>query len=215
MLTLTPDDLTFIGHDLVRPECVLATRAGALYASHGEGGISCLFKDGRSELIRATSGDVPKDFIPNGYSLMPDGRFLIANVGTSGGVFILARDGSVTCFLDEIDGQRLPATNFANYDAQGRVWISVSTTATNRDLAFNKEIANGYVILVDEHGARIVVDDICFANENKVDPSGEWLYVHETMGRALIRFPIADDNSLGPRQTVAEYDSVFSPMVSS
>ena len=60
MLTLTLDDLTFIGHDLVRPECVLATRAGALYASHGEGGISCLFKDGRSELIRATSGDVRK-----------------------------------------------------------------------------------------------------------------------------------------------------------
>ena len=88
MLTLTPDDLTFIGHDLVRPECVLATRARLLYASHGEGGISCLFKDGGSELIRATSGDVPKDFIPNGYSLMPDGRFLIANVGASGGVFI-------------------------------------------------------------------------------------------------------------------------------
>ena len=106
MLTLTPDDLTFIGHDLVRPECVLATRAGVLYASHGEGGISCLFKDGGSELIRATSGDVPKDFIPNGYSLMPDGRFLIANVGASGGVFILARDGALTCFLDEIDGQR-------------------------------------------------------------------------------------------------------------
>ena len=211
MLTLTPDDLTFIGHDLVRPECVLATRAGVLYASHGEGGISCLFKDGRSELIRATSGDVPEGFIPNGYSLMPDGRFLIANVGASGGVFILARDGSITCFLDEIDGQRLPATNFANYDAQGRVWISVSTTATDRDRAFNKEIANGYVILVDEQGARIVVDDICFANENKVDPSGEWLYVHETMGRALIRFPIADDNSLGLRQTVAEYESGIFP----
>lgn len=205
MFELTDRDLGFIGHQLVRPECVLATRAGKIYCSHGDGGVVRLDADGTQQVIMASSGDLPTDLITNGFSLTPRGSFLIANVGTSGGVFELHNDGSMQVFLTEIDGQVLPSTNFVNYDRQGRVWISISTIAQDRDRSFKKDVADGYVILVDERGARIAVDEIGFTNENKVHPSGEWLYVHETMGRALIRFPIRADNSLGPRETVAEY----------
>jgi hypothetical protein len=208
MFTLTPEDITFIGSDLVRPECVVATEKGALFASHadGGGGIAKVNADGPSELILATSGDIPAGFIPNGYSLMPDGSFLIANVGDEGGVYTLRRDGALIPFLLEIDGRKLPACNFANRDEQGRIWISVSTWARNRDDSFKKDFADGVVILMDGQGPpRIVAEGIGFANENKVDPSGCWLYVHETMGRSICRFAIKADNSLGPRETAADY----------
>ena len=62
------------------------------------------------------------------------------------------------------------------------------------------------VILIDDKGPpRIVAEGIGFANENKVDPSGQWLYVHETMGRSICRFAINADNSVGPRETAADY----------
>ena len=52
---------------------------------------------------------------------------------------------------------------------------------------------------------RIVADDLGFTNENKVDPSGRFLYVNETMARRLSRFAIRDAGGLGPRETVAEF----------
>ena len=213
MFTLVESDFTFIGQGLARPECVVATRKGDLYASHAAdgGGIAKLNSNGDIELILAKSGEIPDGFIPNGYSLMPDGSFLIANVGDEGGIFRLAPDGVMTAFLTEIDGHRLPACNFANRDEAGRIWISVSTWLFNRDEAFKKDYADGFVILVDDKGSRIVAQDIGFTNENKVDPSGRWLYVHETMGRSICRFEIREDNVLGPRETVAEYGEAIFP----
>ena len=50
-----------------------------------------------------------------------------------------------------------------------------------------------------------MADDVGFANENKVDPSGQWLYVNETMGRSICRYPIDDKGALGKRETYAKY----------
>jgi len=199
------DQLTFLGQGLVRPECVIATHKGDLYASHGEGGISHITPTGDIAVYLANDSEKPSDFLPNGYSLRPDGSFLIANLGQSGGIYVLERDGSLQLFINEIDGLALPATNFANLDREGRTWISVSTTAIDREKSFKKSVADGFIALVDHSGARIVADGIGFTNENKVDPSGRWLYVHETMGRSLLRFPIKANGDLGPRETVTDY----------
>ncbi|MBH68262.1 MAG: gluconolactonase [Rhodospirillaceae bacterium] len=207
MFTLSEEDFSFIGKNLNRPECVIATRKGDIFASHAgdAGGIARIKSDGDGEFILAVSGDIPDGFIPNGYSLMPDGSFLIANVGDEGGVYTLKRDGTLIPFITEIDGVKLPACNFANRDEVGRIWISVSTWARNRDESFKKDIADGFIILIDEKGARIVANGIGFTNENKVDPSGRWLFVHETMGRSICRYPISDAGDLGVRETVADY----------
>ena len=204
MVQIAASDPSFIGRGLSRPECVVATRAGELFVSDARGGIASLRGDDEPELILATSGDIPDGFLPNGYSLMPNGDFLIANVA-SGGVYTLKRDGTLVPFLLEVDGRPLVATNFANRDEQGRVWISISTWQEDRDKSFRSDVADGSIILVDERGARVVADGIGFTNENKVDPSGRWVYVHETMARRLSRFEIRDGNALGPRETVVEY----------
>ena len=84
--SITLNQITFSGDQLVRPECVIASRNGDLYASHGGGGITHISPDGNSDVIFANNNEKPNDFIPNGYALQPDGSFLIANLGQSGGV---------------------------------------------------------------------------------------------------------------------------------
>jgi hypothetical protein len=41
VINLSNDDFTFMGKDLKRPECVVATKKGDLFVSHaGNGGVS-------------------------------------------------------------------------------------------------------------------------------------------------------------------------------
>ena len=83
--------LGFVGHDLKRPECVLCTPNGTLYVAHRGGGIMKIEPDGSQHV--AIGGDLKVDgheFIPNGFALLPDGSFLIANMGHGGGVWSLS-----------------------------------------------------------------------------------------------------------------------------
>jgi sugar lactone lactonase YvrE len=196
------DDLEFIGAGLARPECVLTTRSGDLFASD-RAGVAVLKPDG--EVRRIPARDPPPGFLPNGIALMPDRSFLIADLGPGGGVYHMAPDGTLTPSLREIDGRPLPPTNFVGIDREGRVWVTVSTWLIPREQAFRKGYADGFIILIDERGARIVAEGIGSTNEAIVDPTGAWLYVNETIGRRTSRFPVRSDGSLGPKEVVAEY----------
>jgi hypothetical protein len=153
-----------------------------------------------------------KEFLPNGFALLPDRSFMIANLGPSGGVWRMLRDGELVPELLEVDGMSLPPTNFANAEHTTgtlRLWVSVSTRKVPREQAMRSDIADGYIVLKDAGGTRIVADELGFTNENKLDPSGRWLYVNETMARRLSRFALKGDG-LGPRETVAEFsDGIF------
>ena len=196
-----------LGRGLRRPECVACTAAGEIWVSHalpeGGGGVARLGPDGSLQPVIAASG-APGDFMPNGWSMEPGGSFLIANLGPSGGVYRLHRDGRAEPVLLEVDGYRLPPVNFVHRDEAGRVWISVSTWRIPRDRAFHRDVADGFVVLLDDAGARIVADGIGYTNEVKVHPGGRWLYVHETMARRLSRYAIEGER-LGPKEIVVEY----------
>jgi sugar lactone lactonase YvrE len=59
---------------------------------------------------------------------------------------------------------------------------------------------DGFIVLVDERGARIVADGIYGTNEARLDPDERYLYVAETMKARILRFPVAADGSLGERE---------------
>jgi sugar lactone lactonase YvrE len=124
----------------------------------------------------------------------------------------MAPDGALSAELLEVDGVPLPPTNFANAEHSSgalRVWASVSTRQVPREQAMRFDVADGYIVLKDRRGTRIVADGLGFTNENKLDPSSRWLYVNETMARRLSRFALQGDG-LGPRETVAEFgDGIF------
>ena len=120
-------------------------------------------------------------------------------------MFRLHRDGGLEPVLREVAGEALPPTNFVMEDAQGRLWITVSTPRAPRHLGYRRNLAEGFIILLDQHGARVVARDLGYTNEVQIDPSGEWLYVNETFGRRLSRFRIGANSDLSERQTVVEF----------
>lgn len=196
-------DLDFVGEALYRPECVLATARGSLYVSDWHGGVTWLKPGGGQERILCDPPD--EAFRPNGFALTPDGGFLIANIHDSGGVWRLGRDGALTPFLTEVDGVRLPASNFVLLDGEGRVWITVSTRREPRSLGYRPDVDDGFIVLVDDRGARIAADGIGFTNEIAFSDDGRFLYVNETFVRRLSRFPVNADGSLGAKEVVTEF----------
>jgi sugar lactone lactonase YvrE len=192
-----------VGRDLHRPECVLATAEGDVYVSDWRGGVTVIHADGRQQTWLGVTEDW--DLRPNGIALAPDGSFLVANLGDAGGVWRLARDGRVTPVVTEVDGLEVPPANFVTVDRRGRTWVSVSTRERVRQRAWHGRHADGFVILLDDRGARVVADGLAYTNEVRLDPSGGWLYVVETFGRRLRRFPVFTDGSLGTPELVVGF----------
>lgn len=196
--------LGYVGEGLNRPESVIATARGELFVSDHACGVRQI-----GQPRRRLEG-VPAGFMTNGIALTPDREFLVANLGAScgGGVWRIDREHRLSPLLMEVDGVPLTSANFVTIDGQGRTWISMSTRMVPRQLAFNSHTSDGFIAVRDRRGTRIVADGIGFTNECRVDPGGRWLYVNETYGRRLSRFPLlggADDWRLGAKEVVHSF----------
>ncbi len=202
-------DLTkvgFVGSGLNRPECVLGHASGRLFASDwtGNGGVSIIEPDGR--VCRILAQDVTTPLRPNGIALLPGGAFLLAHLGaTDGGVWRLDADGRTRPVALEVDGAPLPPTNFVHVDETGRLWITVSTHLQPRNLGYRADVADGFVVLMDDAGIRIVADNLGYTNECAVHPNGRQLYVNETFARRLVAFDIGRDGGLSNKTIIAEF----------
>ncbi len=200
-------DVTWLGEGLDRPECVLCTAAGEAYVSKRDG-LTRVAADGAT--THRKLGAAP-DWLINGFAIDHDGSFLLANLGNVGGVWRWSPGAGLQPFLTEVDGVKLPcAVNYVGIDAQLRAWVSISTRLFPRDLAFKRGVADGFIVLVDHRGARIVADGIGFTNESHIDPEGRYLYVNETYARRTSRFALKADGSLGKKEIVTEFhDGAF------
>lgn len=198
--------VTFLGSGLNRPECVLCHASGALFAADwtGGGGVSVLAPDGRQSLILARDRTEP--LRPNGIALEPGGTFLLAHLGDEdGGVWRLYPEGTTEPVVSQVDGTALPPTNFVHYDHEGRIWITVSTRLKPRARGYRPDVADGFVVLLDDRGARIVADGLGYTNECLVGPDGSRLYVNETFARRLVSFAIGPGGALADRRVEARF----------
>lgn len=203
IVSALPPSFEPFGRDLHRPECVLGTPAGDIFAPDWRGGVSVVRADGRQQGWLAR--DPGFELRPNSVAIAADGAFLLANLGDAGGVWRLDQEGTLAPWLLEVDGVALPPVNFVIIDNEGRTWITVSTRCRPRQLAWRSDVADGFVVLADDRGARIVADGLHYTNECRPDPSGRWLYVVETFGRRLTRFPINGRGTLGPPEAVLTF----------
>ena len=196
--------LSYVGENLDRPESVVATARGELFVSDHVCGVRQI-----GQPKKQLEG-VPEGFMTNGIALTPERDFLVANLGTEcgGGIWRIDQQHQLTPLIMEVDGVPLTSANFVTIDAAGRTWISMSTRLVPRQLAFNDRSNDGFIAVRDQRGTRIVADGIAFTNECRVDPSGRWLYVNETYGRKLSRFPVIGgqtDWRLGPKEVVHSF----------
>lgn len=200
---LSLSEVSFLGDGLSRPECLLCTSDGDIYSADARGGVARSRAEGLQEVFQAAAGS--ETILPNGIALQRDGSFLVTNLHDSGGVFRLDRDGKLSEVLRRVDGIDLPATNFVLVDDRGRVWITVSTRQSPRDQAWRKGVADGFVVLIDGKGARIVADKAGYANELQLDRQGQHLYLNETFGRCITRFRINRFGELSAPTVVTEF----------
>jgi sugar lactone lactonase YvrE len=203
--SLRATDLDHIGSGLRRPECVLTTECGDLYVSDERGGVTRISPDGTMRLFAGQSED-GQNLAANGFAMLPDGSFLIAPL-IGGGIYKLRRNGEAEMFLQEVEGRTLTCPNFVLLDDEQRIWICCLTQQDRKTVqCYARDRRDGYIVLVDKRGARIVADHIGYPNEVRIDPTGRYLYTNETLAARLLRYEIRDDGSLGPAETVIEFD---------
>ena len=65
------------------------------------------------------------------------------------------------------------------YDRRGRLWVTCLTREDHWWPAVAHPRPDGFIVLVDERGARIVADGIYATNEARLDPDERFLYVGE------------------------------------
>jgi gluconolactonase len=201
-----------VGHDLQRPECVLAETDGTLWAADARGGVMRIAPDGSQQLVVPRQpADAPSqaDFntryvqsqgsLPNGMAFLANGDFVIANWGTDS-VEVMTREGQVRRLFDAIDGRPLGKANFVLRDSRGRVWLTVTTRMQPWTDSINARARDGYIALIDDKGIRIVAEGFEGTNEVRLDANEEWLYVVESNGRRISRLRIQEDGSLTGRE---------------
>lgn len=192
---LNAGDIRFTGSDLSRPECVLAEDDGTLWVSDDRAAVTRIAPDGTQTLIGSMRA------APNGLAMDRAGVLYIANIDDEK-VYRLHRDGREEVILERFEGKPLGSVNFTFIDADGRLWITVSTVTVPRLQAIQGKIADGYILRMDPGGPVKVADKLCFTNEIRIRADGRMLYIVEsTLGCVSCR-AIAADGSLGARSVL-------------
>ncbi len=186
-------EIKTIGSGLRRPEGVMAADDGTILTADARGRCSRISRDGTTAFFGSVGG------LPNGICLDKSGNCIIANIG-NGQVQSLSPDGSHEVLLVEADSKKINSPNFPFIDSRERLWISNSTFRKNIEESLVKPTPDGCIVLIENGAARIVTEEIFFANGITLDHKEEYLYVAETMKRDILRFKIAADGSLHDRE---------------
>ena len=202
--------IRYIGHELQRPECILAEPNGDLWAADARGGVMHIRPDGTQTLISRTqekkfeaAGNQETRFtqgtLPNGLAFTRSGDILISNFGTDL-LEVMTRSGETRILYDRIDGKPIGKVNFVLRDSKDRIWLTISTKVNPWTAAVSKRVADGYLALIDERGIRVVAEGFYFTNEVRMDAKEEWIYIVETMGPHITRMRVQADGSLTHRE---------------
>lgn len=203
--------IQFVGHDLQRPECIIAQPDGTLWAADARGGVMRIGTDGSQALLapqQASATEVSFEqryvqsqgaSLPNGLALTAEGDFIICNWGLDR-IECLGRQGHLHVLHDHLDGRPLGKTNFPLLDSKGRIWFTVTTTMQPWTDSINSGVLDGYIGVIDEQGVRVVAEGFGGTNEIRFDDNEEWLYVVESNARRISRLRLRPDGSLGERE---------------
>ena len=201
--------LSYVGHDLQRPECILAEPDGSLWIADARGGVVRIDEAGQAIITQKQSGhfqDAGSDAsrylegtLPNGLAFASNGDILISNFGTDR-LEIMSRDGSSKVLADRIDGEPIGKVNFVLRDSKDRIWVTISTRIKNWMHALRPDLADGYVARYECGAFRIVADGFRFTNEIRFDAHEQFLYVVETTGGCITRLRIDERGNVAERE---------------
>jgi sugar lactone lactonase YvrE len=202
--------ISYIGHDLQRPECILAEPDGTLWSADARGGVVQISPDGGQRIVtqqdsqhfgqaESEASRYLEGTLPNGLAFAANGDFLISNFGTDR-LEIMSRDGVSRVLADSIEGEAVGKVNFVLRDSRGRIWVTVSTRIKNWMHALRTDLADGYLARYEDGAFRTVADGFHFTNEIRFDAREEFLYVVETTGGCITRLRIDEQGNVKERE---------------
>ena len=202
--------IQYIGHDLQRPECILAEPDGTLWSADARGGVVQIKPDGTQKIVTqkrsgqfsdasSESSRYLEGTLPNGLAFAKNGDFLISNFGTDC-LEVMSRDGNSRVLADTVDGKPVGKVNFVLRDSKDRIWITISTRIKNWMHALRTDLADGYIARYENGEFRIVAEGFHFTNEIRFDAKEEFLYVVETTGGCISRLRIDEKGQPGKRE---------------
>ena len=215
--------IAYTGHDLQRPECILAEPDGTLWAADARGGVTRIGADSSQEFIgqrddsrflsqtvsdaSSLENKFTQGTLPNGLAFAANGDILISNFGTDL-LECMTRQGETHTLYDTIDGLPIGKVNFVLRDSRDRIWLTVSTRVNPWTSALAKRVCDGYIAVVENGRIRLVADGFHFTNEVRFDANEQWLYIVETTGPHITRMRLDESDPSTVRLTDRE---IFSP----
>ncbi len=183
-----------IGNGVQRPEDVVVSRDGRIWASDQLSACAEILPDDTLRRVGSAGG------APNGINMDAKGRIVIANFESGPVQRLDVESGVVETICAEVEGQKLTAANYPIIDRNHNIWCDNSTFANPWMHALDGR-ADGFLFRIRPDGrAEKMADGIQFANGLALDADESHIYVCQTTGCNVIRFPIRADGSLGPRE---------------
>jgi sugar lactone lactonase YvrE len=188
--TLDPAGLGRLGHGMSRAENVLGFRDGTVFAGSDKPWVTRIAPDGAQQRLGAIPGGELATMA------VESEEALLVSSTSDGNVYRLRLDGRHELYLDGIDGHPHGRANFVFRDTQRRTWIVVATATHEYPMQGYEIQDDGYVILVDGRGPRVVASGLCWPNEIRFDAGERHAFVPETFGRRLLRYTVGPEGDL-------------------
>lgn len=206
-MPLTPislDSVRKVGVGLQRPEDVVVSRDGRVWASDQLSACAEILPDGSLRRVGKAGG------APNGINMDREGRILIANFLDGPLQRLDVETGEVTTIVAAIGDVRISHANYPLVDSRGNIWCTNSTFAEPWEAALDGR-ADGFLFRVAPDGsAKILAEGIQFANGIALDADERHVFVCQTTACNVLRYPILADGSVGSPE---QYGPVLGPRI--
>ncbi len=190
-------ELQKIGEGINRPEGVVVSRDGRVWASDADGAVAWIRPDNMLRRLGKAGG------LPNGINIGLDEEIIIANFGLGAGVpgplqRLDGATGEITSLCTSLEGKELVASNYPIVAADGAIYCTHSSWVNVTAETIDPNRTDGFVYRVDKKGqARKVATGLKFANGCCLDYKDKHLFVAQTMRANVLRFAILADGALG------------------
>jgi len=188
-----------IGVGIARCEDVVVSKDGRVWASDQASACAEILPDGTLRRVGKAGG------APNGINMDAQGRIIIANFGVYEGEAgplqrLDVETGGIEILASEINGQTLTACNYPIIAKDGTIYCTHSTFANPWPRALDGR-TDGFVFRVTPDGVvEKLADGLKFANGCCLDADESHLYVCQTSGGNVVRYPLLADGRLGGRE---------------
>jgi gluconolactonase len=196
MTTYTPEAVEIFGQGVLKAEGVVVDKEGNVYGGGRNGIMYKVSPDGKVRELAT----LPAGSIPNGVTMDRQGNLVYCDLGKKAMVRV-TQSGQVSMIADRAGSMPFTLPNFASYDAEGNLYVSISSTVHDINAIFGviaKPTPDGALVCIRQNGrCEVVATGIYLANGTAIDPKEDAVYVLESTRDDCLRIAIKKDGTWG------------------